>query len=245
MKDLFSGQADLYARYRPDYPPELFEWILQHVPARQSAWDCATGNGQTAVVLAGYFQEVMATDISAQQMALAPQHPNLHYSLQPAEQTGFPDNSFDLVTVSQALHWFNFEKFYKELNRVTRPGGIFAAWMYGGVRISPAIDALKKKLHDELLGPYWDPGRLHVNSDYASVPFPLPEILSPAFSISNEWSLDELEGYFNTWSALQPFIKQKGYNPVGTIIEAIRTHWTRPRMPVSFPIRLRMGRVMK
>ena len=245
MKDLFSAQAALYARYRPVYPPALFDHILQEVPRRESAWDCATGNGQTATILAAYFDQVMATDISADQMALSPVLPNVQYSVQPAEQTHFPDNSFDLVTVSQALHWFDFDRFYPELIRVTRPDGIFAAWMYGGIRISPEIDALKKKLHDELLGAYWDPARRYVNNEYDGIPFPLSEIPCPDFSMTYQWSPEELKGYFNTWSALQSFIQQQGYNPVDALMDEILVHWTGPRMPVRFPIRLRMGRIRK
>ena len=112
MKDNFSGQAEVYARFRPTYPQELFDFILDQLLKKEQAWDCATGNGQTAIVLAKYFSKVYATDISQQQLNHAHKKDNIIYSRQPAEQTSFEDNSFDLVTVSQALHWLQFDSFY-------------------------------------------------------------------------------------------------------------------------------------
>lgn len=245
MKDNFSGQADLYAKYRPAYPRELFEFILQHIPERKMAWDCATGNGQTARVLASSFEKVMATDISGKQLLNATRLPNIFYTVQPAEQTDFADNSFDLVAVSQALHWFDFELFYRELRRVTQPGGWLAAWMYGGVSISPPIDELKRHYHDVTLGDYWDQERKFVDENYTTIPFPLKEIVCPEFSMSYQWSLEELKGYFNTWSALQKFIAVNGYSPVEALMNEIKPHWKQERMTVRFPLHLRMGQVVK
>ena len=135
MKDNFSSQAASYAQYRPGYPKELFDFILAQITGREVAWDCATGNGQTAKELAPYFEKVFATDISAKQLENAVQASNIFYSIQPAEQTNFEENSFDLVTVSQALHWIQFDPFYSEVKWVTRPGGWLAVWMYGGLTI--------------------------------------------------------------------------------------------------------------
>ena len=209
------------------------------------AWDCATGNGQSARDLAPYFQKVMATDISSNQLSNAVRIPNVFYSVQAAEKTEFADSSFDLVTVSQAIHWFDFDLFYKELIRVTKHGGWFAAWMYGGMTISPAIDAIKQHFHDSTLGPYWDPERKFVNSNYATIPFPLKEIPCPVFSLSFEWRPEDVAGYLHTWSALQKFIKDKGFNPVDEIMERIMPLWQNEKMRVQFPLHLRMGQVLK
>jgi ubiquinone/menaquinone biosynthesis C-methylase UbiE len=245
MKDRFSEQAGKYARYRPEYPEELFAFILSKPAQKESAWDCATGNGQSAKELAKHFKQVYATDISQSQLEHAIRAANIVYSRQPAEQTDFPDDSFDLVTVSQALHWFNFDLFYKELKRVTRPGGWFAAWMYGGLTITPAIDELKRNYHAVTLGAYWDAERKLVDENYATIPFPLEEIKCPVFSMFYRWDLEALRGYFNTWSALQKFIAAKGYNPVDELMEKIKPHWMQEEMTVRFPLYLRMGRVVK
>ena len=56
FKDRFSGHAAEYALYRPHYPKELFQYLASLAPNRDAAWDCATGNGQAAEMLAEYFR---------------------------------------------------------------------------------------------------------------------------------------------------------------------------------------------
>jgi ubiquinone/menaquinone biosynthesis C-methylase UbiE len=165
MKDNFSKQADVYAKYRPTYPAALFDFVVNNIADKQTAWDCATGNGQSAKELSRHFSKVYATDISQKQMDNAYQANNIFYSLQPAEQTNFDDHSFDLITVSQALHWFNFEKFYKEVNRVGKQGSWLAVWMYALLRISPDIDKLIDRYHFETLKDYWDNERKYVDNN--------------------------------------------------------------------------------
>lgn len=243
MKDNFSGQAGLYARYRPRYPQQLFDFIFQRVINKTSAWDCATGNGQTARELARYFEKVFATDISQKQLDNAYNAGNISYSVQPAEQTDFPGQSFDLVTVSQALHWFHFEKFYAEVARVSKPGSWLSVWAYSLLRISTQIDKIVEAHHFETLGKYWDNERKHVDSNYTTLPFPFPEIKTPFFSITYYWTLVELEGYLNTWSALQKFITANNYNPVQGLIKTITPYWKAEKMKINFPVYMRMGRV--
>lgn len=246
MKDNFSRQADAYARYRPGYPQELFDFILSYVSNRTTAWDCATGNGQTAKVLAKHFEKVWATDISETQLLNATRLPNIFYSVQPAEQTDFPDSSIDLVTVSQALHWLDIEQFYAEVKRVARPGAWLAAWMYNLPAIAAGIDELiAGKLYKEILGSYWDKERKKVDEQYSAIPFPFAEIGCPSFLIRLEWTLGELSGYLNTWSALQKFIAVNQYNPADAIAEQIRPLWQGDKMNVLFPVTLRMGRIEK
>ena len=245
MKDNFSKQAKAYAQYRPDYPVPLFEFIMSKVVNREAAWDCGTGNGQTAKMLARYFSRIEATDISKDQLEKAIAAPNIRYSLQPAEKTNFADNSFDLVTVSQALHWFRLDDFYKEVNRVSKAGSWIAVWMYAGIQISPSIKDIIRELYSDILGTYWDAERKHVDNDYKSIPFPFNEISCPEFQLRFEWSLPELEGYLNTWSALQKFIAAKSYNPVDKLIPRIREHWYKEKMPIQFPLILRMGQIEK
>ena len=245
MKDNFSRQADLYAVYRPGYPKELFHFILQQVQQRNAAWDCATGNGQSAKELAPYFEKIFATDTSQKQLEHAYPLANIIYSQQPAERTNFPDSSFDLVTVSQALHWFRFEDFYREVKRVSRPDAWVAVWMYSLLRISPAIDTLIAHYHFDFLRDYWDKERKYVDDDYQNIPFPFNEIKTPVFESTYYWTMDQLEGYFNTWSALQQFKTKNNYSPVKELISHISAHWTGEKMQVVFPIHLRMAPVHK
>jgi ubiquinone/menaquinone biosynthesis C-methylase UbiE len=245
-KDNFSSQADAYAKYRPGYPPELFAFILDKVRGRETAWDCGTGNGQTAKELAQYFQRVEATDISQKQLDNATQAPNITYSLQSAEQTNFPDNSFDLITVSQALHWFRFDEFYAEVKRVAKPGGWLAVWTYTRLPISPEIDELLgNEFYKKIVGEYWDSERKYVDENYMTIPFPLAEIECPRFATDLQWTIEDLAGYIGTWSAVQKFIKARGYDPVPELMQKIRPFWVGERMNIVFPIYLRMGQVSK
>jgi SAM-dependent methyltransferase len=243
MKDNFSNQADIYARYRPTYPPKLFEFIVSKVKERKLAWDCATGNGQSAKELSRHFESVLATDISGKQIENAHQAPNVIYSVQPAEKTDIPDHSVNLITVSQAVHWFDFVKFYDEVRRTAKPHGWIAVWMYALLRLSEPINELIDRYHYETLGNYWDKERKYVDNNYVTIPFPFQEIDVPNFSIEYDWTIAELEGYLNTWSALQKFIAANGVSPVPDLMKSLLPHWKAEKMKVVFPLYLRMGRI--
>jgi ubiquinone/menaquinone biosynthesis C-methylase UbiE len=253
MKDNFSKQAAVYAKYRPTYPQELFTFILSHVKNKQVAWDCGTGNGQSAKELAKYFEKVFATDISQKQIDKAHQAANIFYSVQPAEQTNFPDNSFDLITVSQALHWFKVHKFYIEVKRIAKPGAWIAVWMYNLPAISPEIDELLNvQLYKKTLGAYWDYERKYVDDNYTTLLFPFKEIQTPVFKIQFDWTFKELGGYINSWSALQKFIQANQFNPVDELIKKIQPYWSartpleeKEKMKIVFPVYIRMGQIGK
>ena len=245
MKNNFSSQADLYARHRPHYPSTLFEFLLIHVKDHLTAWDCATGNGQTAAALAPHFNSVYATDISQQQLERATRLPNIFYSLQPAEKTDFAANSFDLVTVSQALHWLRMEEFYDELRRVAKDRSIFAAWTYSLLSVEPAIDRIIEEFYRGKLDTYWDKERRFVDEEYKTILFPFQEISTPPFFISLDWSLEDLQGYISSWSAVQKFIRANQYDPVIQLIEDLRGQWGNKILRVKFPLYMRMGRIKK
>ena len=244
MKDNFSRQSGGYKTYRPVYPSALFQFIFRQLAANKLAWDAGTGNGQTASVLAGYFDEVIATDISASQLQLAPALPNVRYRNEPADNTSIEAATINLVTVSQALHWFPIDKFYAEVRRVAAPGAIIAVWTYSLLKIRPAIDALISNFHFKLLADHWDPERKHVDNGYTDIAFPFAAIPAPKFQIETDWTLQELEGYINTWSGVQKFISTEGYNPVDKLIENIQLYWPpRDKMHIEFPLHVKIGRV--
>jgi ubiquinone/menaquinone biosynthesis C-methylase UbiE len=245
MKDNFSKQADIYAKYRPHYPRELFDFILQQIEKKQNVWDCATGNGQSAKVLATYFENVFATDISQKQIDNAGQADNIYYSVQPAEQTNFAGDTFDLITVSQALHWFATEAFYKEVKRVSKPSAVFAAWSYSLLYVSPEIDKLIRSFYTNVIGPFWDAERKYVDEEYKTIPFPFKEMTAPKFDMEYYWTIEDVEGYLNTWSALQKFIATNNYNPVPDVIQQIIPYWKNERMKIRFPLHIRIGGIEK
>lgn len=241
MKDLFSSQSEAYATFRPTYPEELYDFIFQRVRNKADAWDCATGNGQVAQYLARHFDKVHATDISQQQLDHAFRKGNIFYSVSPAEKTSFQNNQFDLITVAQALHWFDRKAFYPEVRRVSKPGGILAVWGYGFLSISPYVDKLMMRFYKETVGPYWDGARRLVEEEYRSISFPFEQIEPPFFSIKVPWTLSQLSGYLSSWSATQKFINEKGYDPVPSFVESLVKHWTQPVMAVTFPIFTKIG----
>lgn len=244
MKDNFSAQADIYAKYRPQYPQELFDFILKHVHDLQLAWDCGTGNGQSAAILGKYFKKVFASDISKKQIENAVKADNIQYALEPAEKTSLNDNSVDLVTISQALHWFEFDKFYSEVKRVSKQHAVIATWTYNLIQVDPVTDKLIYDYHFNTLGDYWDKERSHVIEGYKNIPFPFRPIATPAFFIELKWTPEDLEGYFNTWSALQKFITANNYSPVDELMIKIRLNWAPGESrQIRFPLDLKMGNV--
>ena len=245
-KDNFSEQAASYARYRPTYPEELYTYLLAQVPHKQRAWDCGTGNGQVAARLAEDFEEVYATDISEQQLAFAIRKPNIHYLVSRAEQTTLPDKSVQLVTVAQAIHWFDLEHFYKEVRRVAVPGAVVAAWCYGMLQISPDLDVLLSRFYFDTVGPYWDKERQLIDEGYATIPFPFEEFQAPAFSIHCTWDLHELAGYLNSWSSVRKYIRARNEDPVLELIQQLQPYWAdaREKKTVTFPLYMRIGRVV-
>ncbi len=244
-KDLFSGQADSYAANRPGYPPELFEYIIQFVQERKAAWDCATGNGQAAVALAPYFETVEATDISQGQLDRAEKKDNIHYRHSPAEQTPFADNQFDLITVAQAYHWIDWAAFEKEARRVGKENAVIAIWGYNLPHCTdPGVDQVIRYFYYNITAPYWDPARKFVEEEYARVDFNFDPLPAASFSMKVSWTKERMLGYFESWSAVQAYIKKKGHSPLTLIDEAVNSAW--PGTEVKefiFPIFMRIGRI--
>ncbi|MDR2239371.1 MAG: class I SAM-dependent methyltransferase [Zoogloeaceae bacterium] len=244
FKDHFSRQAPDYARYRPNYPAGLFAWLAEIAPARAVVWDCGTGSGQAAVGLAAHFERVIATDPSRTQLAHAEPHPRVDYRLAPAEDSRLDAASVDLVTVAQAIHWFDLDKFYAEAKRVLKPGGVIAAWTYTLLDVEAGLDELLLDLYKNVVGPYWPLERWMVDDRYRSLPFPFEPITAPAFEIRTEWSRDDLIGYLGTWSATQAYVKAKGVDPLPDLARRMAPLWPDPATikTLRWPLHLRVGR---
>jgi SAM-dependent methyltransferase len=242
---LFSRQAATYAAARPRYPAALYEAILAVTPGRSVAWDCATGNGQAAVDLARYFDRVIATDASADQISHAAAAPNVEYRVARAEESGLPRLGVDLTTVAQALHWLDHARFYEEVRRVTVPGGVFAAWTYGYCHAGEDVELLLRDFEDRLLGPYWDPRRRWVDEGYRTIPFPFAEFRMPAFELRVDWSLSQLGGYLRSWSAVANYRQAHGQDPVAPLLDQIVKQWGAQEQTrvVVWPLSVRVGRV--
>lgn len=243
FKDLFSRQASAYARFRPPYPDDLFEYLARVAPERRLAWDCATGNGQAALKLARHFERVVATDASEKQLASAAAHPKVAYRLAAAESSGLEDGSVDLITVAQALHWFKGGEFFQEAKRVLKPRGVIAVWCYALARMRPAVDAVIRRFYEETLAGCWEPERRLIEQGYRGEPFPFGEIKAPRFEMKAEWSLEKLLGYLGTWSAVQAFIKKNGRDPLEPLSGELKASWgAQPKLEARWTLALRVGR---
>ena len=243
--DHFSTFANRYADFRPRYPAAIFGFLSTLVPQNSLVWDCACGNGQATVDLAERFDRIIATDASREQIASATAHSKIEYRVAPAENSGLQDNSVGLVTVAQAIHWFDFERFYAEVNRVLVDDGLIAIWAYGIDEVEgAAVNALAQDYYANVVGPHWPPERTLVEEGYRTIPFPFTEIAAPTIHMEMRWNLDELLGYFSTWSATNRFIKANGYNPLEKLNAELSKIWgarDKSRL-VTWPLSMRVGR---
>lgn len=227
-KDHFSGHATEYQKFRPSYPDELFEYLASLLPQRETAWDCATGNGQAAASLAHWFRQVIATDASDKQIANATLRKNVRYYVTTAEHTDIPDQSIDLITVAQALHWFDSELFFREAKRVLRPSSVIAVWCYKLLSISDQIDAIVNYLYSEVIGNFWPAERRFIDNDYEDIAFPFHQLAAPVFTMSAQWNLAALQGYLSTWSAVQQYQLVHGRDPVAQVSDQLKKAWGEP-----------------
>ena len=242
FKDHFSAQAADYAKFRPRYPREMFEYLGTVAPSRKLAWDCGTGNGQAAVGLASLFDRVIATDASEKQIAKADPHERVEYRVAPAENSGIESETIDLIMVAQALHWFDLPRFYEEARRALKSNGVLAASAYNLLHIEPAIDAVVNRYYYEVVGPFWPPERELVEN-FADLPFPFHKIDPPKFEMMTQWNLECLVGYLRSWSSTQRFITAKDSDPLDEIADELRAAWGNAKQTrrVIWPLTLRVG----
>jgi hypothetical protein len=243
FKDLFSRDSSSYAKFRPRYPRELIAWVAGLPEGRRLAWDCATGNGQAAALLTGYFARVVATDASRTQLRAATRAPRVCYAAALAERLPLAAGRVDLITVAQALHWLDLSRFLAEVDRIAAPGAALAIWGYARLRASPAIDALIDRFHDETVGPYWPSERKLVDEGYRSFALPMAEIPAPPLAIEATLTLPELLGYLRTWSAVGKYQGVHGSDPVAALEPELAACWgeTAARH-VAWPLFVRAGR---
>ncbi|WP_420643578.1 class I SAM-dependent methyltransferase [Candidatus Leptofilum sp.] len=227
-QNLFSDKSEIYLNARPRYPEKLYSILVDLCENHERVWDAACGNGQASIDLANHFTKVLATDISNQQIANAIAHPKVEYSVQPSESTNFKESSFDLVCVAQALHWFDFEKFWPEVHRVLKPNGIFAAWGYSWFKILGEIDAIIEQAFMKKLEPYWAKQNQLLWDHYIDVPFPFLPQNMPPIEMSMYWDLNELFAYLHSWSATRRCMAAQGDAFFVDSYEKVAEVWGQP-----------------
>lgn len=245
FKDHFSAKSGDYAVYRPTYPQALVDYLADLCGQTDHALDVGCGTGQLSVLLAGRFKHVTATDASAQQIEKASSHERVEYRVAPAENSGLPEHSVDLIAAAQAAHWFDLGAFYEDVRRVAKPGGVLALITYGVIQADDDIDPVIRHFYRDVVGPYWPPERRHVEEGYRSFAFPFEEWTAPPLAIEVQWHASDLIGYVETWSAVRGLEKAMGREPVEQFRKALFTAWKDPqrRRIIRFPLSLRVGRI--
>ncbi len=245
FQDHFSGVARDYSRFRPDYPDALFDFLAAASPGRDLAWDVGTGSGQAVAPLRRRFGAVVATDASAEQLALAPPIEGVEYRNEAAESTSLADGTVDLATVAAAVHWFDLDRFYTEARRVLRPGGVIAVWAYHLPVVQPSIDRIVARYTDETLHGHWPERSGHVMSRYRTLPFPFVEIEAPRTHIEMNWGIEELRGFLGSWSGALAYRANTGEDALAEISDELSREWgdARGKRVVRCPIFMRAGRV--
>ena len=208
MSDRFGPVASTYAQLRPTYPDAFWDAYVSRLGRSPLVWDCGCGTGQAARALAARGVEVIATDVSAGQLAAAAPHRQIRYRQAAAESSGLEAGSVDGVLVAQAVHWFAIEAFNAEVRRVARPGALIAWIGYLPCRLSGAgtgpLQQPLDRFHSITLAPWWPAERRWVEQGYAGLPFPGSEWPFPQdLVIERRWDLNQLLGYLSTWSAVQ------------------------------------------
>ena len=221
----------------------MFDYLSSLCARRDRAWDCATGNGQAAVEIANSFQSVIATDASAKQIESAIPSGRVEYRVASAEDSGLDSDSVDLLTVAQALHWFDIERYFGEARRVAVDNAILAAWCYGLCAIEPAIDAIVDELYSDLVDEFWPAERVIVEQGYRDIAFPGVHIEAPDFDMQISWRVNDMLSYLRTWSACQRYRSELGEDPVTIIEPALRAAWGNSTHCVRWPLTLRLCRL--
>ncbi len=243
-RDHFSDGSSEYSEYRPRYPDRLFLYLASLCNDHNLAWDCATGSGQAAINLADLFLKVWATDASVNQIENAIKKNGITYKVAQAEDSGLEDATVDLVTVAQALHWFDIEAFSAEVSRVLKKGGVLAVWTYILLEIQEIIDKPINQLYKDILGSFWPAERRLVEDGYSEICLPFDEIRCPSFEMNAEWDFPRLIGYLNTWSAVREYKTKNCENPIEMIYGDLLEAWGDPDRTrvIKWPLTMRVWR---
>ncbi len=244
-RNWFQQGGRAYARFRPEYPPQLAAFLASIAPDKRMAVDVGCGNGQLTKLLVPHFDAVVGVDPSADQIANTIPNEHITYQCAPAEQLPLADGSASLITAAQAAHWFDLPSFYQEVRRIAMPGSVLALISYGVLNFEPSLNDRFQRFYWDEIGPYWPPERKLVDTGYATIDFPFQELVAPPFEIQLDWQLSEFLGYLFTWSAVRN-AKEVGHQEVVfDFANDISSAWgdENIRRTIVWPINMRIGRL--
>lgn len=241
--DHFSSVSSGYAQFRPRYPAALFAWLATLPPHAERALDAGAGTGQASIGLRSHFRSVVAAEPSVAQLASV-NGGSLHLVAATGEALPIAARSIDLITVAQALHWFDLPRFYAEVRRVARPEAVIAVWSYAVLRLPSELRVVVDRFYWETLSGFWPEERRHVDNGYAELAFPFEAMITPEFVMQDEWSFDHLLGYIATWSAVTRLRASEGDAAVNELASALKAAWgARSHHTIQWPLTLRVARV--
>lgn len=257
-----------YARARPDYPPEVVRYLADAVAGPRSGrgargsrvvLDVGCGAGQFTHQLADRFEQVVGIDPSIDQLAHAPDHPGVRYVCGAAESLPISGGRAALITVAQAAHWFDLDRFWGEVRRVAIDGALVALITYGIADVGPreaggggrtdreaalVAERFTRFLRADLAG-FWPPERRLVDRRYADIEMPFEELDAPSAVMRRWWDLDALLAYVSTWSALRAAHDAGRGDVLRAFAEDMEALWgpRRDTRLVQWPVTMRVGRV--
>ena len=153
----------------------------------------------------------------------------------------------DLVTVAQALHWFDLTSFYQEVSEWRGRAEFSRCGVTRSSMSRPRSTRLSTAFMRGIVGDYWPPERRIVEEGYQTLPFPFEELTAPEFQMVHSWNLEHLMGYFASWSSTQRYRKQTGADPLVLIADDLKAAWGDPERTrdVVWPVSLRVGRACR
>ncbi|MGE0857681.1 MAG: methyltransferase domain-containing protein [Gammaproteobacteria bacterium] len=241
--DHFSARAADYGAFRPHYPDALFARLAAETREQQLAWDVGTGSGQALAGLCAHYAQVLASDASLAQLGEARRRGHDGLVAARAERAPLPAASVDLVTVAQALHWFDLPPFFAEVQRVLKPGGVLAVWTYNLFAITPVVDAELGRFYTEEIGAWWPADRRHVENAYADIDLPWGGGARCTLEMQAAWSLAQVLAYVATWSAVTRYRQANGVDPMPVLAARLESAWgVAATRVVNWPLTLMLTR---
>ena len=254
-----TSHALLYTKFRPTYPLKARELIADFVKRNgggfQKMVDVACGSGQSTFYMANLFSKVIGVDISQAQVNQAREkskqlkYNNVEFRVGSAEDLPFEDNTVDMITCAQALHWLDEKTFYSEADRIFKPKGVMAAYGYGNVEPKhEKCRALMSQFYQGTLKTYWADRRKHFENYFKDFKLPYAKSERYHFYSDVEMKLPDFIGYISSMSSYCNYCK---HHPGSTVLNHLEQDLhqelgsdvskERVTMKLQYPIFLLLG----